>query len=660
MKFNRRSNQTAKIVFLLLILAIGIGYAYLTSNLSITGSTTFAGNTWDIHFANVQESSGSVTATSGPTIGSDQTSVEYAVTLARPGDFYEFSVDIVNAGSLPGKISLATVSGLTGSLVDLVEYSVNYDVGSPVQVGDIINGGDTKTVIVRTYFKEDIDEEDLLSSNITVNLVFSTQFNQSDEDETNAGNLLLNLKNEGNTCITKYSGQVTDQVGSTVTASNVYIDGCIDKRNVIFGGFCWQIVRSTQTNGLKMVYNGIPVNDKCELARPNHNGTETWYVSDDNERNLSDLYLYGSSYTFDTTNNTFTLNDTVSKAWPDTNSEDLIGKYTCKNTNGTCSSLYYVTGFIDGLRASMEKITVINNVPYYAINYDDFNYSLNSVARVGYMFNKNYYVYRKNPITGTIKFGSNFTYSNNTYTVSGTTKTLSSNYYNQLKNTNIMYTCWNSSGTCNKISFITSIFDATSSSAADYIDLKEGKSVDDAENDLLWSNDVNRYNSTAKNSVDRWYKENMLQYSGRIEDTVYCNNRSLMPDFEGYSSDNKLDTPFKNFYVTSDLTCENETDQFAVSNNKAKLTYPVALIGAEEWLNVDPAKTNSLLYAEDSGSQMTMTPFGNIIIISNGNIIDASLNIDLNRAYVRPAITLKSNIAIKSGTGSKTDPWIIE
>ena len=40
-------------VFLILLLAIGIGYAYLTSNLSIAGNTSVTTNTWNIHFENL-------------------------------------------------------------------------------------------------------------------------------------------------------------------------------------------------------------------------------------------------------------------------------------------------------------------------------------------------------------------------------------------------------------------------------------------------------------------------------------------------------------------------------------------------------------------------------------------------------------------------------
>ena len=39
---------------------------------------------------------------------------------------------------------------------------------------------------------------------------------------------------------------------------------------------------------------------------------------------------------------------------------------------------------------------------------------------------------------------------------------------------------------------------------------------------------------------------------------------------------------FKNYSLNNDLSCANETDQFSVSNNKAKLTYPVSLATHEE------------------------------------------------------------------------------
>ena len=42
-----------------------------------------------------------------------------------------------------------------------------------------------------------------------------------------------------------------------------YYRGAVTNNNVIFGGFCWKIVRTTETGGIKLIYNGTPSNGTC-------------------------------------------------------------------------------------------------------------------------------------------------------------------------------------------------------------------------------------------------------------------------------------------------------------------------------------------------------------------------------------------------------------
>ena len=35
-----------------------------------------------------------------------------------------------------------------------------------------------------------------------------------------------------------------------------YYRGEVDNNHVIFGGYCWKIVRTTETGGVKLLYNG--------------------------------------------------------------------------------------------------------------------------------------------------------------------------------------------------------------------------------------------------------------------------------------------------------------------------------------------------------------------------------------------------------------------
>ena len=83
---------------------------------------------------------------------------------------------------------------------------------------------------------------------------------------------VVGLSNEENTCITKYEGKVTDELNKTVDATNVYFNKCTDKRNIIFGGFCWQMLRTNDTKGIRMIYNGEPVDGKCLSNREDHKG----------------------------------------------------------------------------------------------------------------------------------------------------------------------------------------------------------------------------------------------------------------------------------------------------------------------------------------------------------------------------------------------------
>ncbi len=44
---------------------------------------------------------------------------------------------------------------------------------------------------------------------------------------------------------------------------------------------------------------------------------------------------------------------------------------------------------------------------------------------------------------------------------------------------------------------------------------------------MLYKDDVNTNNSTIKSAIDNWYSNNMTQYTNYLEDTVWCNDRSM-------------------------------------------------------------------------------------------------------------------------------------
>lgn len=132
-----RRNKKRDKIFLLLILLLGItvGFAALATTLKINGNATITKNTWSVYWeptsvAVTQGSKGSTTPTvTNGTDGSINTKVTWSVNFELPGDFYEFTVDAANAGTLDAMINLITETTPQG-LPNYISYSVKYDDGT--------------------------------------------------------------------------------------------------------------------------------------------------------------------------------------------------------------------------------------------------------------------------------------------------------------------------------------------------------------------------------------------------------------------------------------------------------------------------------------------------------------------------------------------------
>ena len=216
-------------VLFVILLTLSLGYALLTTNLNIVGTTVVKDNKWDIYFDNVQVKSGSVTA-STPVIDTAKTTVSYSVTLNLPGDYFEFTVDAVNDGTIDGMIS--TISNkLNGTeittLPNYLEYSVSYSDGIAIQNNHLLEAGKTETYKVRVGYKKDISATDLPSTEQTLNLSFSVTYVQADDNavkpdhpesfETDSWNTIVNAVKTGNTSVYNVGDTKTVDMGTLGT-----------------------------------------------------------------------------------------------------------------------------------------------------------------------------------------------------------------------------------------------------------------------------------------------------------------------------------------------------------------------------------------------------------------------------------------------------------
>ena len=183
-----RRKRDIKILAVLLLSFVGIGYAALNANLKIDGVVNMPTASWDVHFANVQISSGSVALSTGDTaatIVTGQTNkVSYKVSFHNPGDYYEFTVDAVNNGTVDAMID--TISSklnnteITGSnLPAYLNYSVTYADGIELATKHKLEAGHTEKYKVRVEYKSDIEANELPQGE-TLNLNFQVDYVQAD------------------------------------------------------------------------------------------------------------------------------------------------------------------------------------------------------------------------------------------------------------------------------------------------------------------------------------------------------------------------------------------------------------------------------------------------------------------------------------------------
>ena len=89
-------------IVMVCIFTLTIVYAALNTVLKITGNAEVVASSWDIYLDNIHLVGGSAT-TGKPTI-TNKTTASFTTTLSKPGDYYMFTIDVVNNGSIDAMI----------------------------------------------------------------------------------------------------------------------------------------------------------------------------------------------------------------------------------------------------------------------------------------------------------------------------------------------------------------------------------------------------------------------------------------------------------------------------------------------------------------------------------------------------------------------------
>jgi hypothetical protein len=425
-------------------------------------------------------------------------------------------------------------------------------------------------------------------------------------------------------------------------------------------------------------------------------GSTMYYLELTNGQTLEDVdtnYAFGDDFT-DNGDGTYTLTNPIyikRSEWV-TRYSEAANMFSCSTSNITCNDPYYTmgttaTGYSNYtiskkivLGKSHNDLELIDTVtiPFY-----EYKRNYQYYADNGYVFscgavdaNRVTTTCRANElmlITDASSASWLYSYIQNYYFASSVewdgskynlVDTIGLENYDNVDNLSTHHYFCPSYGqtSCTTVRYI----HYRSNSQTNYVTMSGGITTPD---ELIVQSRANETDSSMKNAVDRWYEHYLIDYTDKLEDSVFCNDRSIK-ETGGWATDGRIDgrlsfgasSRISVSNVSPSLDCSNPEDAFTVSseNGNGKLTYPVALITADEAALMG----RSQVFSEQT---WTMSPYDYVTNSANelvaGNTSDGLLNgrsITQSSGYqARPVIVLKNGAFITGGDGTAANPWTV-
>ena len=262
----------------------------------------------------------------------------------------------------------------------------NKAVGSDIWLikNDYDNISQSSSTYTKTYYLYiwlDETETQILSGSISVNMKGTSSNNPNlpidygYDDGNGTNTLFYKIKSSANKYTRIDFSKQSSADGTkgiyttTATENNVpvyYYRGAVDNNHVIFANFCWRIVRTTETGGVKLIYDGVPSSGQCNNTgadttigniqfNTNHNSPayvgymyNVAYTASGNDiTTLSGNIIFGNDATYDANTGKYTLKDTYTLTDPSNwaNEYTTVSNkyhYTCFSSGTSCQSVYYI------------------------------------------------------------------------------------------------------------------------------------------------------------------------------------------------------------------------------------------------------------------------------------------------------------------------------
>ena len=555
-------------------------------------------------------------------------------TRKNVGEYFDFTVksSITGNADINYEIAAKEEAGNTFSGSNIKYYLTTVDG----------NGKETEVMVPRTYYEEPsgnvytgrpADMMSLYTGNLknqgdtTINYRLRIWVDENYNPQNDNGGLIYKVK------VSVY-GQTSDTVAK---AEDKY---CQENGFTTLSD-CMLVMNNHEasTDIAKTAIKAKGTPDFSKIA-PNDTETDGLYMAEDDE---GESYYYRGAV----------KNNYVSFA-------GFIWRIIRRNGDGSIRLIYSGKSTSD----TGDAVTIGTSV---------FNDKYWDPTYVGYKYNEDFSLHESNGTTGynwftntqKYNFGTGYTFDQSTkkFTLTGNIKELTWNdNHDEIVNNNL-YSCLNTS--CNVVYKVTGYKDTTTMVV---------QPISYSSNSLL-SAQTNKTDSPIKTKLDNWYKTSLTSYNDKLADETFCSDRSITSG-SGY-----LTTP-STFYgaynrlqdrKTPSLKCSQNNDKFKMSNEGAKLDYPVGLILADEVALAGGRgyynggySPNSNYYLYNGKYYWTLSPsvFNSYssyacvwTVMPSGGLYP--WNGVADSISVRPVISLRADTLITKGDGSSLNPFVV-
>ena len=260
-------NKKTKIIIVMLIIVVfmAVGYAILSTNLNIQGTSNLT-DSWGIRISSVESTStGRAYNISDPTYSN--TTMTFNVGVKEPGDKMTFTVTVQNYGTLDAILDNIDASS-SGSYV--IKYGID-----GIQEGTRLLAGESITFTITTEFDinaESLPLEPIKELTVTLNYiqddgqVITPSDPNIDNNDTGQPTLINAIlrDNQAQSDANIDFGKTSEEDGTKglyYTSENTednkttyYFRGAVENNYVEFAGFYWRIIRINEDGSIRLMY----------------------------------------------------------------------------------------------------------------------------------------------------------------------------------------------------------------------------------------------------------------------------------------------------------------------------------------------------------------------------------------------------------------------